>query len=263
MNIIKRELRSNLKSFIIWSVSISLLVFVYTTEFGIFADSPDILDAMAQFEDIFRYLNIYVIDMTTPEGFTSMVSLYFYLGLGIYSALLGSSIISKEERDKTAEYLFTLPIKRNQVIVSKMFTAIFYSLMLNLIAMSLVILLMLPYDPSRLFFTFMRLLIPGVFFFQLIFLSIGMLLSSMLKQYKKSGSITIGLLIGSYLLSTIIGLIPELDFLKYIIPYEYFEAAVLLENGAFNIVYLIITISLIILSLSGTFIFYKKRDLYL
>jgi ABC-2 type transport system permease protein len=201
--------------------------------------------------------------MTSPEGFTSMVSLYFYLGLGIYSALLGSSIISKEERDKTAEYLFTLPIKRNEVILSKMIVAIFYSLMLNLITMSLVILFMLPYNPSNIFFNFMSLLIPGVLFFQLLFMSMGMLLSSILKQYKRSGSFTIGLLIGSYLLSTIIGLVEELDFLKYAIPYEYFEAATLLETGKIDIVYLIITITIIALSLIGSFIFYKKRDLYL
>lgn len=263
MNIIKHELRRNLKSFLIWSGVLTLLVFVYTTEFGIFAGSPDITDAMAQFEDMFAYLNIYVTDMTTPEGFTSMVSLYFYLGLGIYSALLGSSIIAKEERDKTAEYLYTLPIKRNQVIRSKMIVAIFYTLMINLITMSLVILFMLPHNPEPIFFDFMFLLGPGVFFFQMLFLTIGMLMSSILKQYKKSGSVTIGLLIGSYLLSTIIGLVEQLDFLKYVVPYEYFEAADLLQHLKFDVVYLIITFFIIGLSITGSFIFYQKRDLYI
>jgi len=263
MNIIKRELRSNLKSFLIWAGALTLLVFVYTAEFGVFADTPSITEAMADFEDMFRYLNIYVTDMTTPEGFTAMVSLYFYIGLGIYSALLGSSIISKEERDKTAEYLFTLPVKRNQVILSKMVVAILYSLLLNLITMGLVVMFMLPYNPTDVFYDFMLLLAPGVFFFQLLFLSIGMLLSSILKQYKKSGSITIGLLIGSYLLSTIIGLVEELDFLKYVVPYEYFEAASLLQYNKFDMVYLIITIGIIGVSIAGSFIFYKKRDLYI
>jgi len=90
-----------------------------------------------------------------------------------------------------------------------------------------------------------------------------MLLSSILKQYKKSGSITIGLLIGSYLLSTIIGLVEELDFLKYVVPYEYFEAASLLQYNKFDMVYLIITIGIIGVSIAGSFIFYKKRDLYI
>ncbi|MBU1019598.1 MAG: hypothetical protein KJ847_00170, partial [Firmicutes bacterium] len=137
------------------------------------------------------------------------------------------------------------------------------SLMLNALVMSLVTLMMLTYKPTSLFFDFMILLALGVLFFQLLFMSIGMFLSSILKQYKKSGSITIGFVIGSYLLSTIIGLVEELDFLKYVVPYEYFEAATLLETGKFDIIYLIITFSIIILSLTGSLIFYKKRDLYL
>lgn len=263
MSIIYRELRANFKSFLIWTLSFVFLVFVYTAEFGVFRDSQEINDAMVQFEQMFQYLNIYVTDMTTPEGFTAMVSLYFYLGLGIYSGLLGSSIISKEERDKTAEYLFTLPIKRNQVIVAKMLVAVLYALLLNLITMVMVILLMNPYNPTVIFYDFMMLLIPGVLLFQLLFLSLGMVLSALLKQYKKSGSITIGLIIGSYLLSTIIGLVKELEFLKYIVPYEYFEAAVLLEQGKMDPIYLTISIFVILCSIIGTFIFYKKRDLYI
>ncbi|MCK5762432.1 MAG: ABC transporter permease subunit, partial [Candidatus Izimaplasma sp.] len=115
MNIIKRELRSNLKAVIIWAISIFFLLLAASSEFGVFKDNPDIADAMESFEIMFEMIGGSMANVSTPEGYLSLMSIYLYLPLAIYGALLGSSIISKEERDRTAEYLFTLPIKRNQV----------------------------------------------------------------------------------------------------------------------------------------------------
>ena len=38
----------------------------------------------------------------------------------VHAAMLGADIISKEERDKTAEFLFVKPISRNKIIISKL-----------------------------------------------------------------------------------------------------------------------------------------------
>ena len=115
MNIIKRELKANIKSLIIWALSLSSLYFVASIEFNAFAGDQAIADAMAQFETIFQALGTASSDMTTPEGFLSILSIYIYLPLAIYSGLLGSGIIAKEEQNKTAEYLFTLPVSRRKV----------------------------------------------------------------------------------------------------------------------------------------------------
>ena len=120
MNIVNRELKANLKSLIIWSIAVAFLVLVWMIEFESFANNPyidDFIKSMPQ--GLLNAVGMSNLDLRSLEGFIGTISLYLYLLLGIHSVLLGSSIISKEERDKTAEYLFTLPISREKVICSK------------------------------------------------------------------------------------------------------------------------------------------------
>ena len=60
----------------------------------------------------------------------------------------------------------------------------------------------------------------------------------------------------------LIGFIEELEFLKYIVPFQYFTAQEMINS---NIEFIFVFLSLLIIStcISGVFIFYKKRDLYI
>ncbi|MCD4827349.1 MAG: ABC transporter permease [Acholeplasmataceae bacterium] len=263
MNIIKRELKANLKSFLIWLIPLSLIMYIVTWEFQSFAGNSEIIDAMESFEFLFQALGASITDITTPEGYISLVSLYIFLPLTIYSGLLGSNIISKEEKDKTAEYLFTLPVKRTQVIKSKLIVSVIYSLLINVLLLTVICLSYLRFDRSDQYFNFIINLSIGAFLTQIIFLGLGMILSAMLKQYKKSGSLTIAALMGTYLISVLITMVDgKLDFIKFLIPFQYFPANAMLL-GEFNIFYIILSIAIFATTSTFTFIFYKKRDLYL
>ena len=262
MNIIKRELRHNLKALLIWITVLVFIVFTASAEFGAFKDNEALIEAMESFNDMFKAMGMEVTDISTPEGFVALFSIYFYIPLSIYAALLGSSIISKEERDKTAEYLFTLPVTRRKVLTSKLIATIFYNIVLNVVLMLGIIVIFLRFYPTAAFFEFLLYLSIGLMFTQLIFMSIGMFLSALLKQYKRSGSISLGILLGSYLLSILVGLSSKIDFLKYLTPFKYFEVTQMLES---NIELKFVIISLVIVSscITGLFIFYEKRDLYI
>jgi ABC-2 type transport system permease protein len=262
MNIIKRELQANFKSLLIWGLSLVTLYYVASIEFGAFAGNQAIADAMAQFEAVFQALGTASSDMTTPQGFLSIMSIYIYLPLAIYSGLLGSGIISKEEQNKTAEYLFTLPISRKKVITSKLIVAIFYTVIINLIVVLGCYFSYLRFDPDPIFYTFLFNLGIGVLLTQLIFLSIGIALSSILKQYKLSGAITISIMISTFMLNILIGFVEDLEFLKYISPFNYFNAANMLGSN-FELSFIIISIVIIISGISSLLFFYPKRDLYI
>jgi len=262
MNIIKRELRANLKSFLIWGLSLVSLYLVASIEFNAFAGDPTIADAMAQFETLFQAIGADSADMTTPQGFLSILSIYIYLPLAIYSGLLGSGIISKEEKDKTAEYLFTLPITRKKVITNKLIVAIFYSIATNLLVILGCYLAFVRFDPDPIFYTYLFNLSIGVFLTQLIFLSIGIALSSVLKQYKLSGAITISIMIATFMLNILIGFVEDLDFLKYISPFNYFSSANMLASN-FELIYIVISFVIIGGGIGTLLFFYPKRDLYI
>lgn len=262
MNIIKREFKANLKSLIIWILVLIFIVYGASYEFEAFRGNNNLMDAMSSFIAIFDAMGIPFANLSEPEGFVSLMSIYFYIPLSIYAALLGSSIISKEERDKTAEYLFTLPITRNNVLIGKVTVAVINNILINIGLIAGTMLVYLRFLPSQSFYDFMLYLSIGLIFTQLVFMAIGMFLSGVLKQYKKSGGFTIGVVLGSYLLFVLIGLAEEIDFLKYITPFKYFEVNDMLD-GIIQIKYVVISLAIIIMSITGLFYFYKKRDLYI
>ncbi|XMB72912.1 ABC transporter permease subunit [Mycoplasmatota bacterium WC30] len=262
MNIIFHELKSNLKSFIIWFLSLSALFYVASFEFEMFQSDPLITEAFDSFGFIFDALGG-VPDMTTAAGFLSLLSIYIYVPLCIYSALLGSRIISKEEKNKTAEYLFSLPVSRTKVISSKLVIAILYTVVIVVLSMIVCWLSFGMYSHNPVMFdAFIINLGLGVLMTQMIFLSIGMLLSSALKNYKKSGGIIVGFVIGTFMISMLVGLAEKAEVLKYITPFQYFPAAAMIE-GEFELIYILITIGVVIVSFSGLYFFYRKRDLHI
>lgn len=264
MNIIKRELRANIKSMIIWSISIAFLVFIWMVEFKAFVGNPAIDEFMNSMpQGMLNAMGMANINFGTLEGFIVGIWLYIYLVLGIQAVLLGSSIISKEERDKTAEYLFALPISRKKLILGKTISAIINLLILNIITLISLILSTLDYDKGENFYSFIGLLVLALFIFQMIFLSVGMLVSSLNKRYKKSGNISVSILMISFLASSLMNMVDSLDFLKYLTPFKFFDASYIAKELSLEPVYLIISLLIIVIGIGGSFIFYTKRDLHI
>lgn len=262
MNIILRELRAHLKALIIWSVSIFAFIFMMMSEFSAYYDNPEmneILDMMP--EELLKAMSMEAANLTTVSGFISIASLYIYIMLGIYAVLMGSSIISKEERDKTVEFFMTLPISRTKVIFSKLVAAIILNIAINLVTLVALLSSTIQYDKIDEFGEFITLLMLGIFIIQMIFLSVGMLLAAVLKRYKRSGSIGVSLLMGLYIASIFMSFSENLDFIKYITPFKFFESSYILRELQFESVYVVISSVIIVVSLIGTFVVYPRRDL--
>ena len=102
----------------------------------------------------------------------------------------------------------------------------------------------------------------GVLITQFIFMAIGMAVSAILEQYKKAGSITIGILMGTFMLNILIGLTDKIDFLRYFTPFKYFSVDLMLE-GDFQWISILLSAVLLIGGIGSVFYFYKKRDLYI
>ena len=262
MNIIKRELRAHLRSLLIWCGSIIAFIFIMFSEFAGYYNNPemaDVLDSMPK--AMLDAFSISGANLTTVSGYTSIASVYIYLALGIYAALLGSSIIAKEERDKTAEFFLTLPVSRQRVIFGKLTAAVICNIGVNIATTAGIYGATMQYDKMADFDRFMFLLMFAIFIIQMIFLSIGMLLSAIMKRYRKSGTYATGLLLFLYVVSVFTSLSKDLENLKYLTPFKYFEASYIVRELSYDTVFVLISIGIITASIIGTFLIYPKRDL--
>lgn len=264
MHMIKWELKANLKSLLIWCVIFAALIFMMTSEFSAYYNNPEMADIMKMFpESMLKAFSMDNANLTTTTGYLSLVALYFYLMAGVFAVLLGSGIIAKEERDKTAEYLMTMPISRENIILSKLIAATINCLILLVIIMGATILAMYNYDLDSAFYAFLIDLGVAIFLEMMIFMSIGMFLASVLKRYKSSGKIAASILILLYFINVAIGLSKNLDVLEYITPFKYFNAQDVLQTGHLELKFVMLSVSITVAGIIGTFLIYPRRDLHI
>ncbi|MEX2162258.1 MAG: ABC transporter permease subunit [Anaerolineales bacterium] len=264
MNIFLRELRANLKALLIWSVILGALITVGVSKFSAFSGNPDmlaILDGMPQ--GMLDAMNMRAFNLTTLSGFYGIMFVYFGLIGAMAAALWGSDIISKEERDKTVEFSLVLPVSRSRVVTAKALAALVHCAALLLITWLISIVAVQSYQPDQAFYSFLALEMQAMFAIELIFLAIGLLLGCVMKQYKRSSSLAISIILTTYALSVISALQPNLANLKYLSPFKYFDAGVFFRTGHLDGTYLLISLAIIVASLGVAYWTYNRRDLYI
>jgi len=264
MNIFVRELKANRRSLIIWGVIVILFVWIGVTKFSAYYNNPEMLavvDAMPP--AMLAAFSIEAFNLTTVNGFFGLMFTYYALILSIAAAMWGSDIISKEERDKTVEFSLTLPVTRSRLVTAKTLAALVNCVVLLLITWGASIASAAQYEPEEGFQSFLALCMLAIFIMQLVFLSVGILLGCAMKRYKRASAVAVSLLLGTYFLSVITALDKDLDFLKYLSPFRYFDPAALLHQSRFDMLFVGLSLAISLASMVGAYMTYARRDLYI
>jgi ABC-2 type transport system permease protein len=264
MNIFIRELKANLKSLLIWSGVILLLIFMAVTKYSGFAGDPEMLKMLETMPaPVLDALSMRAFNLTTLTGFYGVMFIYFGLLAAIAAAMWGSEIISKEERNKTVEFSLVLPVSRSQVITAKALAALVNCVAFVLVTWVVSRLMVQQYKPDQAFYDFLALEMQAMFIIELIFLAIGLLLGCAMKQYKLSGATAVGIILATYFMSFAAAMQEKLDFLKYFTPFKYFDASELFRTGKLDATYLAISAAIIVVCIAAAYWVYNKRDLYI
>jgi len=264
VNIFLRELRANLKSLLIWSGLVILLIWIAIIKYSAFADNPEMLAILNAYpKSLLDALNMNAFNLTTLSGFYGVMFSYFGLMGAIAAGLWGSGIIAKEERNKTIEFSLSLPVTRNRFITAKALAALANSIAFMAITWIASIVAVHAYHPDSVFYDFLTREMAAILMIELIFLAIGLLVACAMRRPQRTGGIVIAIILITYYLSFITGLHEKLDFLKYLSPFKYFDAATLLHQGGVEPVYWGLTSVIILLGLAGAYYAYNRRDLYI
>lgn len=271
MNIILRELKANFKSFLLWCIGIIAIVAGGMGKYAGFSSSTQSISSIMDKvpKALLAVFGMNGVDMSTASGFYAVIFLYVLIASTVYSAMLGAGIISKEERDKTSEFLFTRPVSRVRAITSKIIAALIYTILYNIVTIAVSFSIAKMVTPESFIggesglARDILMLGAGMFFVQLIYLFIGTGMASVIKKPGASSGSATGIMLATYFISMVIDFTEELDFLKYLTPFKYFEPKKLINGGNPELVFIIISLVLITLFLSVTYIFFPKRDLYI
>ncbi|MFZ7119981.1 MAG: ABC transporter permease subunit [Eubacteriaceae bacterium] len=264
MNIILRELRSNLKSLIIWCTSMILLIYVGMVKYSAMSQSKSAFEEMLESipEVMKAAFGIGELDIYRIGGFYAIFFLYFVLLGGIHAVMLGATIISKEERDKTADFLFVKPVTREKIITSKIIAAIINIIILNLVTAITSIFFVDMYNTGDSITVEIIKIMMALFIIQMIFLSLGMVISALTKSVKRATSVSTAIILGTFMLSIAIDIYDKIENFKYFTPFKYFKANDLMMGKELELSYIILSLSIIVSALTTTYILYKRRDLH-
>jgi ABC-2 type transport system permease protein len=94
-----------------------------------------------------------------------------------------------------------------------------------------------------------------------LFLVIGSALAAVKKKPKTAPSLATGILLLTYMLSIAIDLNENIESLKYLTPFKYFEAKDVMFGSGLEPISIIISVIVTAILLVVTFTFYKKKDL--
>jgi ABC-2 type transport system permease protein len=217
----------------------------------VFNQLPDSLKAL---------LGMGSLDVTVMSGFFAFLFLYIELTAAIHAVLLGSSIIAKEERDKTAEFLMVKPVSRTAIMTSKLLAALVNIIILNLVSLFSSIIMVDAYNKGEAITGEIVLFLFSMLIIQLLFLSLGALLAAFIRSSKASGALATGILFGSFVISKITDLADDLRFLNVLSPFKYFDYSRIADGHGLSLAIALFSLLVTALFSAFTYFFYRKRE---
>jgi len=238
----RRELKRNFKAFLV-SAFICALMAAYmismSSSFG--KDIQQLIDLKFP-KELQVAFGMGGLDYTRPNSFFAMCFSYLYLFISIYLSTVFAVIVSKEFSEKTAEFLFSLPAKRITMIITKLSVGMLYSLLTIAVIflaswLSFAINIKVNYDLKPVALMALAWLIGGT-----VFGSIAFLLSSFFTTTRTISAISVGLVLVMYLLQVVISVNRNINFLKYISPFDWFKGSEIDSSGKLPAAYCIIAL---------------------
>ncbi len=263
MNIYKFELKMLIKSMIVWSLGISFGLIFYLSFYPMMAADTD---AFSQLMDDFPPEFLAFFGMAGEYAFTSLIG-YFILTfgmiqipIGIQAANYGLNMLSVEERELTADFLLTKPVKRSTIFISKLLAALTSLTVVNIVVSfsSIVTLLIFKDDPLP--WKGIIVLLTSTIFFQLFFVGIGMLISMSVKKIRSVMPFSLALGFGLYIINSL-GEMFTSNLFKVFSPYGHFKPGYIIAEESYHIGFSIVSFAVIIGTIFASYFLYMRRNI--
>ena len=261
MTIAKHELKQSLKSLAVWTVSIGFFIVICIFMFPQMKSETDKMSEMfASMGSFSAAFGMDKLNFGTLIGFYA-VECGNILGLGgaFFACLLAVSALSKEEKDKTAEFLLTHPVSRTRILTEKLFSVLVQLSVMNLIVLASAVLSVaaigeeLPLKEmclTHLAYFLMQLELSGICFGISAFVRRG------------SAGIGLGLATGMYFLNIVANISDKAKGLRYISAFGYTDAADIVTDGTLDMTVVLIGMSFAVISVAAAYLKYRKKDIH-
>ncbi len=166
--------------------------------------------------------------------------------------------MAKEEKERTAEFLLTHPVRRSRVITEKLLGAIAQIFILNATVIAIVSVSILAINETVSVGTIALIFLSHIIL-QLEICAITFCISAFMRRGEVGAGL--GIVFGMYFINIIANLTEEAESLKFITPYSYTDGAYIINNTAIEAKYLIAGIVISVICITATYLKYTKKDI--
>lgn len=263
MNIYLHELRAYRKSTITWTLSLIGVIVLFLSLFPSIAkdfnEFSHILEGYP--EGLRKALGIQIETFGTLLGFYMYIFTYILLCGAIQAMVMGTSIVSKEVREKTADFLLTKPVTRPTILTSKLLaalTSLVITSIIYIVAAYLMALQVTNVDFDEGIFLMISL---TLLFTQLIFLAIGFIVSVVFPKIKAVLSLSLGTVFAFFVVGMVIAVDGD-SAKRFISPFKYFDGKYIIDHASFEAPYLLASLIIILVCIVASYIIYTKKDVH-
>jgi len=260
----EREMKVNFKSFLIWMlilIGLFLVVFLIYPSM-IKSENMEMMNEMMKVfpPEVLKAFNMDIANIDTAYGWLKTEGFVFVLLItGIYSGILGSSILLKEENDKTIEYLNSVPVTRGKIVLNKIACAIIY-IIIMVIGLGI--------------FNYIGLLLSGDFdkkayiclsitpiFSSIPIFAICLFLSTFTHKTKKTLGVSLGIVFASYFLQIISEMSENTEFFKYMSVFTLADIRNVIVEGKIDLVISVIAVAIAVGFMALAKVRYERKEL--
>ncbi len=263
MNIYWRELKAHRFGVLFWCLGMVALVASGMAKYSAYSAAGTSITAI--FSQLPKAVMVVFglggFDLTKASGFFGVLFLYIAVMAAIHASLLGSNLIAKEERDRTSEFLYTKPISRAKALTAKLLAGLTIILVFNVVTSLSSIYFVGYFGKTASDNAQILLLMEGLLFVQLIFFAIGSLVAGIVSRPKAAASTATSIMFLTFLIYYLVNFDSGLGFLKWLSPFQYFDASVLLARGHLDPAFVILSTAIVVAAVIATYFFYAARDL--
>lgn len=263
MNMFLHELKSYRKSTLIWTFSLILLICFFFSMFPMISNDADQFKKLLEGypESVQKAFGISIDMVTSLLGYYSYMFGFILLCGSIQAMNMGTSILSKEVREKTADFLLTKPVTRNQIMTAKLLASLACLLITDGIVIVAAGLIADVVSDKAFDMNIFMLISISAFFVQIMFLTLGMIISVIVSKIKSVLPLSLSIVFAFYIVSMFGSVIGE-KAIRYFTPFKYYDTAYIMKNSHYESSFIIVEIVFVLATTIASYWIYSKKDIH-
>jgi ABC-2 type transport system permease protein len=263
-NLYSKELKRNRKTLVIWSFIVIALTALVMSVFPYMKNMGDDMAIMMSKlpEGMTKSMGINLDTFNNILGmYNTYYGIYIIVLLSIYASSTGANILSKEEKNKTAEFLLTKPISRQTIFNTKLLVLFTLALFAFFVQTIIAFTFVMAYGGEEVQWSvFITMHTHGLMLI-LFFTSLGLVLSMLLKPKTNFMGICVGLVFGSYFLNAVAKASDDIYWIGHFSPFHYLDFSVSDPDYSIDFVTVAVMLFISVLLVFVSYKFYKKKDI--